>query len=115
MWVGKYEVTQAEYNAIVGFNPSKFKNSRRPVEQVSWNDAQSFVQKLNQRDSHLLPAGLIYRLPTAGEWKHYSGKYDWIGDKWAKSDRGGAVDSISLKRAQTEVVGSLEPNSSRLQ
>ena len=47
--VGKYEVTQAEWEAVMGNNPSNFKGARRPVEKVSWNDAKSFVKKLSEQ------------------------------------------------------------------
>ncbi|MEA3465683.1 MAG: formylglycine-generating enzyme family protein, partial [Thermodesulfobacteriota bacterium] len=46
-YMGKYEVTQKQYQKIVGSNPSSFKGSNRPVEEVSWNDAQGFIRKLN--------------------------------------------------------------------
>ncbi|MFO7973975.1 MAG: bifunctional serine/threonine-protein kinase/formylglycine-generating enzyme family protein, partial [Candidatus Hydrogenedentota bacterium] len=48
-WMGKYEVTQAQWQAVTGNNPSKFKGDRNPVETVSWNDCQEFVKKLSQR------------------------------------------------------------------
>jgi hypothetical protein len=61
-YIGKYEVTQAQYQAIMGVNPSKFKGSNRPVENVSWDDAQEFITKLNAR------TGRNYQLPTSPEW-----------------------------------------------
>jgi len=73
LWVGKYEVTQAEYQAIVGSNPSHFEGARRPVEQVSWNDAVAFVNKLNQREKPNLPKGFAYRLPFDAEYDVYVG------------------------------------------
>ena len=64
--LGKYEVTQGEWKAIMGSNPSKFSNcgDTCPVEQVSWNDIQEFLQKLNQK------TGKQYRLPTEAEWEY---------------------------------------------
>jgi formylglycine-generating enzyme required for sulfatase activity len=63
--IGKYPVTQAQYQAVMGKNPSHFKNNRQnPVEQVSWNDAQAFCQKLSQI------IGKTYRLPTEAEWEY---------------------------------------------
>lgn len=59
------EVTQAQWVAVMGTNPSHFKGSDRPVEQVSWNDAQEFLRILNQRDP-----GKNYRLPTEAEWEY---------------------------------------------
>ena len=63
--MGKYEVTQAQWKAIMGDNPSNFKNCDDcPVEQVSWNDAQSFIKKLKEK------TGKSYRLPTEAEWEY---------------------------------------------
>jgi len=63
--IGKYPVTQAQYQAVMGTNPSHFKNNpQNPVEQVSWNDAQAFCQKLSQI------TGKTYRLPTEAEWEY---------------------------------------------
>ncbi len=72
-WMGKYEVTQAEYQSVVGSNPSYFTgNLNRPVEQVSWNDAISYCTKLTERErvAGRLPAGYVYRLPTEAEWEY---------------------------------------------
>ncbi len=69
--IGKYPVTQAQYEAVMGTNPSHFKNNswlknnlQNPVENVSWNDAQAFCQKLSQI------TGKTYRLPTEAEWEY---------------------------------------------
>ena len=68
-WMGKYEVTQGEWEAVMGENPSRFKScgSRCPVEQVSWYDVQEFIRKLNGRESG---SGNPHRLPTQAEWEH---------------------------------------------
>jgi formylglycine-generating enzyme required for sulfatase activity len=63
-FMGKYPVTQAQYQAITGTNPSSFKGSNRPVERVSWHDAVNFCQKLSQR------IGKNYRLPSEAEWEY---------------------------------------------
>ena len=65
-WLGKYEVTQGEWEAVMGSNPSYYKgDSRRPVETISWNDVQGFIAKLNAA------AGSdVYRLPTEAEWEY---------------------------------------------
>ena len=70
-WIGKYEVTQNEYIAIMGTNPSMFKDTKNPVEQVTWNDATNFCQKINEQEKKAgrLPAGYEYRLPTEAEWE----------------------------------------------
>ena len=68
-WMGKHEVTQAEWEALMGSNPSWFYRcgSRCPVETVSWKDVQKFIQKLNERESG---KGYRYRLPTEAEWEY---------------------------------------------
>lgn len=64
--MGKYEVTQAEWRALMGNNPSNFMNcgGNCPVENVNWNDAQAYIQKLNAM------TGKQYRLPTEAEWEY---------------------------------------------
>ncbi|MDL2268479.1 formylglycine-generating enzyme family protein [Desulfosarcina sp. OttesenSCG-928-A07] len=64
-YLGKYAVTQEQWYAVMGENPSKFKGRTHPVEQVSWNDTQDFIKKLNQKES-----SNQYRLPTEAEWEH---------------------------------------------
>lgn len=68
LWFGITEVTQAQWEAVMGENPSAFQRPNNPVEQVSWNDCQKFLRKLNT-----LPAvketGLTFRLPTELEWE----------------------------------------------
>ena len=68
-WMGKYEVTQGEWEAVMGENPSVFDacGSRCPVESVSWADVQEFTQKLNERESG---SGSRYRLPSEAEWEY---------------------------------------------
>jgi formylglycine-generating enzyme len=61
--VGKYEVSQKEWVAVMGTNPSYFKGDDLPVEQVSWNDVQEYIKKLNAK------TGKTYRLPTEAEWE----------------------------------------------
>jgi formylglycine-generating enzyme required for sulfatase activity len=63
-FMGKYPLTQAQYQAIMGNNPSRFKGSQRPVESVSWRDAVKFCEKLSQR------TGKTYRLPSEAEWEY---------------------------------------------
>jgi formylglycine-generating enzyme required for sulfatase activity len=63
-FIGKYPVTQAQYQAIMGTNPSYFKGSNRPVEQVSWNNAVAFCEKLSQK------IGKTYRLPSEAQWEY---------------------------------------------
>ena len=66
-WLGKYEVTQGQWEGVMGGNPSRFENCGEdcPVERVSWNDVQAFIRKLNGRSG-----GSRYRLPTEAEWEY---------------------------------------------
>ena len=63
-YMGKYEVTQALWQAVTGKNPSKFKGDNLPVERVSWNDCQVFIRNLNNM------TGRKFRLPTEAEWEY---------------------------------------------
>src|SRR5262245_39010611 len=72
--IGRYEVTQGQWQAVMGSNPSHFMGADFPVEQVDWNDVQKFFEKLNASND-----GYRYRLPTEAEWEYaaragYSGK-----------------------------------------
>jgi formylglycine-generating enzyme required for sulfatase activity len=68
LWCGIYPVTQEQWQAVTGDNPSDFQgNPKNPVERVSWNDVQVFLQKLNAANSR---SGFLYRLPTADEWEY---------------------------------------------
>jgi formylglycine-generating enzyme required for sulfatase activity len=62
--IGGYEVTQEQWYAVMGNNPSKNKGRTLPVEQVSWDDIQQFIAKLNQK------TGQKYRLPSEAEWEY---------------------------------------------
>jgi formylglycine-generating enzyme required for sulfatase activity len=62
--VGKYEVSQAEWRFIMGNNPSRWKNDRNPVEQITWDEVQEFVKKLSSK------AGKPYRLLSESEWEY---------------------------------------------
>ena len=72
--VGKYEVTQAEWQAVMGTNPSKFSGARNPVEQVSWDDAQDFIRRLNEKVRSVVSVSTggdgPYRLLTEAEWEY---------------------------------------------
>ena len=66
-WLGKHEVTQGQWAAVMGENPSYFSDCGEdcPVESVSWEDVQGFIGRLNERES-----GWGYRLPTEAEWEY---------------------------------------------
>ncbi|MGK7949056.1 MAG: SUMF1/EgtB/PvdO family nonheme iron enzyme [Xenococcaceae cyanobacterium] len=63
-FMGKFAVTQAQYQAVMGSNSSYFQGDNRPVKQVSWNDANEFCQKLSEK------TGRNYRLPSEAEWEY---------------------------------------------
>ena len=64
-YMGKYEVTQEQWEAVMGSNPSNFKGAKNPVEQVSWEDCEKFIGKLKEKVS-----GRDFRLPTEAEWEY---------------------------------------------
>jgi formylglycine-generating enzyme required for sulfatase activity len=71
-WMGKHEVTQAEYQVVMGTNPSSFADANKPVETVSWNDALAYCSALTAQETAFgnVPAGMEYRLPTEAEWEY---------------------------------------------
>ena len=106
-FMGKYEVTQAQWSAIMDNNPSEFKDDTRPVERVSWNDVQAFVLKLNTKEETNK-----YRLPSEAEWEYAAragseSSYTFGADTnilsqyaWDRNNSGG----------ETHPVGQLNPN-----
>ncbi|MBI4750845.1 MAG: formylglycine-generating enzyme family protein [Acidobacteria bacterium] len=64
-YLGKFQVTQAQWQTVMGNNPSSFKGDTLPVERVSWNDCQEFLKKLNAKKD-----GYLYRLPSEAEWEY---------------------------------------------
>ena len=102
--VGKYEVTQAEWEAVMGNNPSKFRGFRKPVEKVTWNDAKSFVKKLSAQ------TGKEYRLLSESEWEYMARAGSTTLFHW-----GGEIDSSKLRydkkyKEGTVPVGSYSAN-----
>ncbi len=69
-WVGNYEVTQGQYQSLMGSNPSRWQALPRPVEQVTWHDAMAYCAALTTSEAAAgrVPFGYQYRLPTEGEW-----------------------------------------------
>ena len=63
-WLGKYEVTQGQWQSVMGHNPSKFKDPDRPVESVSWEDCSLFISRLNTE------LGGVARFPSEAEWEY---------------------------------------------
>jgi len=106
LWAGMFEVTQEEYQKVMGSNPSDFKGDRNPVDSVSWNDARGFCAKLTdaEKKAELLPEGYEYSLPTQAQWESLMDAAD-LKD---------AVTSLSSSRSGTAPVGSLKANSLNL-
>ncbi|GAB6051204.1 hypothetical protein JCM17960_00240 [Magnetospira thiophila] len=106
--VGKYEVTQAEWQAVMGSNPSKFKGSNRPVEQVSWNDAQTFIEKLNRK------TGQRYRLLSESEWEYVARAGTTTTYSWGNSAGSGNANCDGCgsrwDNKETAPVGSFRAN-----
>ncbi len=98
--LGKTEVTQGQWRAVMGNNPSYFSSCGNdcPVERVSWNDAQSFIQKLNAK------TGKQYRLPSEAEWEYAcraGGQHDYCG-----SDN---VDSVAWYEDKANIGSGTHP------
>jgi len=100
--LGKCQVTQAEYEAVTGSNPSYFPGPNQPVEGVSWDDAQKFCDVLTSRKD-----GYVYRLPTEAEWEYAARGGD-------TSSRYGPLDEIAWwannSEGKTHPVGLKKPN-----
>ena len=71
-WLGKHEVTQAQWEKVMGSNPSSSKGPNHPVEKVSWEDAVVFCKKLTEleRKAGRVPDGWAYQLPTEAQWEY---------------------------------------------
>ena len=105
-YIGKYEVTQELWKAVMGSNPSNFKGDNLPVEQVSWNDVQEFLRKLNAM------TGKNYRLPTEAEWEFAArGGNSSRGYKYSGGNSLGSVAwYYDNSGSRTHAVGTKSPN-----
>ena len=104
-YIGKYEVTQALWQAVMGNNPSEYKGDNLPVEQVSWDDCQEFISKLN------IITGKKFRLPTEAEWEYaarggkksrgnqYSGSNNISDVAWYYGNSGNTTHAVGTKQA----------------
>ena len=102
-YIGKYEVTQALWKAVMGSNPSNRKGDNLPVENVSWNDCQTFLRKLNAM------TGKTFRLPTEAEWEfsarggnrsrgyQYSGSNVLSDVAWYDDNSGSKTHNVGTK------------------
>ena len=103
----KFEVTQAQWEAVMGSNPSSYSGDNNPVEIVSWDDCQSFISKLNE-----LAPDHTYRLPTEAEWEYCcragsDTKYSYGDDEGQFGDYAWYYDNSDSK---THPVGQKKPN-----
>lgn len=114
--MGKYEVTQSQWEAIMGENPSHFKGADNPVENVSWDDCQEFLEKLNALPA-VKESGLVFRLPTDAEWE-YACRAGATG-KYCKLANGTEITEDTLGQVawfdvnsdkKTHPVGQKQPN-----
>ena len=122
-YLGRTEVTQAQYQAVMGADPSKFKGGDLPVEQVTWYDAMEFCKKLNE--TGMAPSGWMFTLPTETQWEYaarggsknrgckFSGSDEleevgWYGDSGKSKDKGKAKDK-DKEEAVTENKGTTHP------
>lgn len=109
-WLGETEVTQAQYEAILGSNPSRFKEvgPTAPVEEVSWDDAMKFCKLLTERESAAkrLPKGYVYTLPTEAQWEYacragttdsYAGSPSAMG--WSNGNSGKTTHPVAQLQA----------------
>jgi len=103
--IGRYEVTQEEWQAVMGSNPSYFVGKRRPVEQISWDDCQLFIKKLNAL------TGYNFRLPTEAEWEYAARGGGSSTNEYPGSN---IIDDIAWfdenSNGKTHIVGQKEPN-----
>lgn len=100
--VAQYEVTQEQYEQVMGDNPSKFPGPQRPVDNVTWNEAVAFCKKLTEQElaAKKLPKGYDYALPTEQQWEFYV----------ADADLKNAITSFLGDRRNPENVGGPNPN-----
>jgi formylglycine-generating enzyme required for sulfatase activity len=107
--MGKYEVTQAQWATGMGINPSRFKGDDRPVENVSWDDIQEFLKRLNADNS-----GKPYRLPTEAEWEYAAPAGPTTPYWWGKEIGQGNANCEGCgsrwDNKETAPVGSFKPN-----
>lgn len=108
-YLGAYEVTQAQWKAVMGTNPSRFKGAQNPVESISWEDCQEFIKKLNAK---IGTAAGKFALPTEAQWEytcHAGSKHRFCfgHDKPGLLDYGWHVKNGESK---THPVGEKKPN-----
>jgi formylglycine-generating enzyme required for sulfatase activity len=120
-WIGRYPVTQAQFQSVMGDNPSQFKVARRPVENVDWHRAMEFCAKLTEqaRAAGCLPEDFEFRLPSEAEWEYAcrAGTTTAFNDGSACTKPEGKDPALlrlgwhgEADKGQTHPVGEKEPN-----
>jgi formylglycine-generating enzyme required for sulfatase activity len=112
-FLGKYEVTQEEYQKVMGKNPSKFKgNKNRPVEKVTWFDAMEFCKKLTESEhkSDRLPKDWVFTLPTEAEWEYACRAGTTTRYSWGISIEPTLANYKASEIGGTLKVGNYKPN-----
>ncbi|MDP8238183.1 MAG: SUMF1/EgtB/PvdO family nonheme iron enzyme [Candidatus Hatepunaea meridiana] len=106
-WMGKYEVTQAQWEAVMGSNPSSFKGTNRPIEQVTWNEIQEFESELDNE----------FRLPSESEWEYACRAGTTTRFYWGDDPDYGDMEYYSIyyicdtdDHVETSEVGTKAPN-----
>jgi formylglycine-generating enzyme required for sulfatase activity len=102
--IGKFEVTQAKWEAVMGSNPSSSRGPSKPVDSVSWEDAQEFILRLNALDPDYR-----YRLPTEAEWE-YAGRAGSAAADVEAADADAYGWFNTNARGESHPVGEKRPN-----
>jgi formylglycine-generating enzyme required for sulfatase activity len=110
-WLGKTEVTQEQWEAVMGDNPSQFIGKDLPVENLSWEDAMNFVKKVNE--SRILPPGWKLTLPTEAQWE-YACRAGTSGAYAGSLDEMAWYGGYKKNPGETHPVGQKKPNSAGL-
>ncbi len=103
-YIGIHEVTQEQYESVMGTNPSHFRGSNRPVESVSWNDAMEFCRRLSRME------GVTYRLPTEAEWEYACRANITTDYYWGNGSAERYAWHYENSGSQTHNVGQKRPN-----
>lgn len=104
-YIGKYEVTQEQWHAVMDSHPSNFEGTKNPVENVSWNDCQTFLTKLKKK-----APGNVFNIPTEAQWEYacragstteycYGDDVDRLGEyAWYSSNSGSTTHPVGEKK-----------------
>ncbi len=106
-FLGKYQITQQQWEAVMGSNPAAFKGPQNPVESVGWTDCQAFLQKLNDK---FAARGMTFDLPSEAQWEYAcraggKGKFTFGDDEnrladhaWFRGNAGGQTHPVGVKQ-----------------